>query len=75
MTITKLSTCIMIQNGDYIFTMKRATFNSFPAWLIEIDHDYGGTLDYWYFLECSPKTAWRNFYHTARRTAWYKNGR
>ena len=74
MTITKLNTGVMIQNGDYIFTMRRATFNSFPAWLIEIDHDYGGTLDYWYFLECTPKDAWRNFYHTARRTIWYKNG-
>lgn len=67
MTITKLNACIMIQNGDYIFTMKRSTLNGRPAWLIEINHNYGGTLNYWHFLARSPQVAWYYFYRTARR--------
>lgn len=80
MTITKMHfNGIMIQNGDYLFVMSPTTdkYHIFknPIWHIHIYHDYGGEIDEMFFSDCTAKTAWYNFYHMARRTVWYKNGR
>lgn len=80
MTITNTSSGIAISSGDYIFTMKRTVLfvldrDNVPAYHIEVYHEYGGKLDEMFFSDCTAKTAWHNFYHMARRQAWYENGR
>ena len=80
MTIMKVLNKVLIHNGDYIFTMKKTALfmlgrDNIPAYHITIFHEYGGKIEDMFFSDCSAKTAWYNFYHTARRNAWYGNGR
>ena len=80
MTIMKVCDGVLIHNGDYIFTMEHTTLfvldrDNVPAYHITIFHEYGGKIEEMFFSDCSAKTAWHNFYHMARRNAWYGNGR
>ena len=71
MTITTTPNTIIIISGKTIYTMRQQN----EHWLVEIwDKDCGLITNLW-FSEHSPCAAWKRFYHTARRDAWYKNGR
>ena len=81
MTIIKVLNGILIHNGDYIFKMKRTTLFSLgrdnvPAYHVTIyKYGNGEKIEEMFFSDCSAKTAWHYFYHTARRNAWYGNSR
>lgn len=71
MTITTISNTIIITNGKTIYTMRRKN----EYWWVEIWNEDSGFITDMGFFDCSPRTAWKAFYHTARRDNWYKNGR
>lgn len=62
---------IRINNED-IYSMRKEG----EMWVIDFWNDYAGSVPaVMMFSDCSPRTAWKTFYHTVRREYWYRNGR
>lgn len=71
MTITAIPNTIIIIKGKSTYTMQ----NKGEYWLVQIWDEDGGFITDMMFSDCSARTAWKAFYHTARRDDWYRNGR
>lgn len=75
MKIYRFHYTVRIDTTDCIFLMDVCYHNDMPVWHVQIYHADGAFLGDMYFSDCSPRTAWKAFYHTARRDDWYRNGR
>ena len=75
MKIYRFHYTVRIDATDYIFLMSPNYYNGEPRWYIQIYHADGGFLEDMYFSDCSPRTAWKAYYHMVRRHIWYENGR
>ena len=70
MTITTISNAIIIIKDQSTYAMRHNN----KYWVVQIWDEYGGFITDMMISDCSPRTAWKVFYHTVRYNNYYNNG-